>query len=388
MNITFNLKNPGAESSPVRLVVTHMGKVYRRGVGITLKTSQWTGGRRGQWTTNREAAARLKDIRLLLETRLDAYSTEEEIREAMDAALAEGKEDAEGGENARPTFWEYFDEWSNRDCPAKRQRRNTCSLIGSLMGRGADWEDVDTAYYFNLVRKMNAHGYSVNYRGSVISKLRTVMSEGYRLKYHRNEDFRQFRKTTEQPDTVYLTEAELDRLWAVELDDPMERQARDLFLIGCYTAARFSDYSRLAPENVSGGLITFSQRKTADTVVMPLSGKVRELLRRNGGRSPRMNQTVFNREIKKVCMKAGIGGRVQVTRSRGERHVTTWEPKWKMVSSHTARRTGATLLYMSGVPAAQCMMITGHRTEAAFMRYIRVTKEENARSLADNPFFR
>lgn len=387
MNISFNLKEPGAESSPVRLIVTHMGKVYRRAIGLTVRTSQWTGGRRGQWSTNAAANARMREIRIALETRLDVDSTGDEIREAMDAALSSG-EGAVAAAEGRPSFWEYFREWSDRDTPAQRQRRNAYKLIGDLMGRTADWEQVDSSFYFRLVRRMDGREYSVNYRGSVISKLRTVMSEGYRLKYHRNEDFRQFRKTTEQPDTVYLTEAELDRLRAVELDDPMERQARDLFLIGCYTAARFSDYSRLGPENVSGGLITFSQRKTADTVVMPLSGKVRELLKRNGGRSPRMNQTVFNREIKKVCMKAGISGRVQVTRSRGERHVTTWEPKWKMVSSHTARRTGATLLYMSGVPAAQCMMITGHRTEAAFMRYIRVTKEENARSLADNPFFR
>lgn len=256
------------------------------------------------------------------------------------------------------------------------------------MGTSTDWEWVDTAYYFRLVRKLNGQGYSVNYRRSVISKLKTVMSEGFKLKYHRNEDFRQFRKTTEQPDTVYLTEEELRRLWKLDLRDPMERRVRDLFLIGCYTAARFSDYSRLGPENISGGLVTFSQRKTADTVVMPLSGKVRELLKRNGGHAPEVNQTVFNLEIKTVCMKAGINAMVQVTRSRGERHVTTWEPKWRLVTSHTASRTGATLLYMSGIPAAQCMMITGHRTEAAFMRYIRVTKEENARSLADNPFFK
>lgn len=388
MNITFNLKNPGEVTSPVRLVVTHMGKVYRKSIGMTLKTSQWTGGRRGQWTTNRAAAARMKAIRLALEERLDAYSTEEEIREAIADALKEDKGEGKEGNVIRPTFWEYFEEWSARDCPGKRQKKNTCRLIATLMGTSADWEDVDTAYYFRLVRKLNAQGYSVNYRGIIVARLKTVMSEGYKLKYHRNDEFRQFKKTTEQPDTIYLTEEELGRLWEYEPLNDMEAHVRDLFLIGCYTAARFSDYSRLGPENTSRGMITFSQRKTADTVVMPLSGKVRTLLKRNGGRAPQVNQVVFNREIKKICKKAMINAQVQVTRSRGERHETTWEPKWKLVSSHTARRTGATLLYMSGVPAAQCMMITGHRSEAAFMRYIRVTKEENARSLAGNPFFK
>ena len=100
-----------------------------------------------------------------------------------------------------------------------------------------------------------------------------------------------------------------------------------------------------------------------------------------------MIQEVFNRKIKEVCIKAKINQRIEVTRSRGHRHETELVEKWKLVSSHTARRTGATLLYQSGVPASSCMVITGHRTESSFYKYIRTTKEENARSLANNPFF-
>ena len=62
-------------------------------------------------------------------------------------------------------------------------------------------------------------------------------------------------------------------------------------------------------------------------------------------------------------------------------------PRWELVSSHTARRTAATNMYKAGIPAISIMKITGHRTEAAFMRYIRISKEENAAMLADNPFF-
>lgn len=62
--------------------------------------------------------------------------------------------------------------------------------------------------------------------------------------------------------------------------------------------------------------------------------------------------------------------------------------KWEMVSAHTMRRTGAIMLYLSGEPTRQCMILTGHTTEENFLKYIRVTKEENARMLADNPFFK
>lgn len=62
--------------------------------------------------------------------------------------------------------------------------------------------------------------------------------------------------------------------------------------------------------------------------------------------------------------------------------------KWEIVSTHTARRTEATRLYLSGVLMRQCIMLTGHTAEENFRKYIRITKEENARMLDDNPFFK
>jgi hypothetical protein len=34
------------------------------------------------------------------------------------------------------------------------------------------------------------------------------------------------------------------------------------------------------------------------------------------------------------------------------------------------------------------MLITGHKTEQAFFRYIRVEKKENAKALSELPFFK
>lgn len=391
MNISFNLKDQKAEVSAVRLIITHKGKVYRKYTGISVKTKQWRKSKRdGQWPTNPDDSDKLKRIKLALESRLNEYSTEPEILLTIDDVLSQKSSyyTPIAATEKRPSFWEYFDSWSQKDVPAKRQRRNAYTLIGDVMGRATDWEGVNEAYYFRLVQQMNERKYSKNYQGSIISKLRTVMSEGYKLKYHHNEAFQNFKKFVEQPDTVYLTTAEVDKLWHLDLQDEMEKKVRDLFLIGVYTAARFSDYSKLSKDNISKGFITFNQQKTADSVVIPLSPRVAEILKRNGGHAPEVNQVVFNREIKTVCMKAKINDKVQVTRSKGARHETTTEPKWKLVSSHTARRTGATLLYKSGVPSRQVMLITGHKSEQAFRSYIRITKEENAQALQNNPFFK
>lgn len=63
--------------------------------------------------------------------------------------------------------------------------------------------------------------------------------------------------------------------------------------------------------------------------------------------------------------------------------------KWELISSHTARRSGATNLYNTGrIRINEIMQVTGHTTEKSFMRYIKNSKQDNARKMAGDGFFR
>ena len=78
---------------------------------------------------------------------------------------------------------------------------------------------------------------------------------------------------------------------------------------------------------------------------------------------------------------------VEVSKIRGDRKSVEKHQRWELVSTHTARRTGATLLYKSGVPIALCRLCTGHTTDQMFMRYLKIGKEEGAQLLAKSEFF-
>jgi integrase len=75
-------------------------------------------------------------------------------------------------------------------------------------------------------------------------------------------------------------------------------------------------------------------------------------------------------------------------RTVGTRVVKRLVKKYTLVSTHTARRTGATNMYLSGIPVARIMLLTGHKTEQSFFRYIRIEREENAKTLSEHPFFK
>ncbi len=62
--------------------------------------------------------------------------------------------------------------------------------------------------------------------------------------------------------------------------------------------------------------------------------------------------------------------------------------KHELISTHVARRSFASNLYLADVPSITIMKITGHKTEKSFLRYIRITQEENANKLLNHPFFK
>jgi integrase len=190
----------------------------------------------------------------------------------------------------------------------------------------------------------------------------------------------------EESESIALTEEELDSLAALNLKDrPALEKVRDLFLVGCHTGCRFSDISQIIPENISGGFIRIRQHKTGQRVVIPLHANVTALIEKYRGVLPTpISNQKFNFELKKIAEMAEINDRTHKAITRGGVRVSKSFQRWELVTTHTARRTFATNLYKSGFPSISIMAITGHRTEAAFLKYIKVTPEEHARKLREH----
>ena len=53
---------------------------------------------------------------------------------------------------------------------------------------------------------------------------------------------------------------------------------------------------------------------------------------------------------------------------------------------HTGRRSFATNMYKRRFPTIAIMRLTGHTTESNFLKYIKVTAEENALMMAEEFF--
>ena len=87
--------------------------------------------------------------------------------------------------------------------------------------------------------------------------------------------------------------------------------------------------------------------------------------------------------------KIGFNETVSYSYTRGGKLNTDTKEKWEMISSHTARRSAATNMYLTGrMKTYEIMQLTGHTTEKNFFRYIKVTSDDTAKSISGDVFFR
>ena len=84
---------------------------------------------------------------------------------------------------------------------------------------------------------------------------------------------------------------------------------------------------------------------------------------------------------------AGISEVITITETQGGVTITRECKKYELISTHTARRTGATNMYLAGIAPTAIRLITGHKSEKEFFNYIKVTKEQNAELLSKHPYF-
>ena len=257
-----------------------------------------------------------------------------------------------------------------------------------------DFETITVDFYNKYILFLSkTHNLSRNTVGKHIKTLKTFMSEATERGINDNLEFKKgkFKTLREEADTVYLSLDELKKIEKVDFSaSPRLAKVKDLFLIGCYTGLRFSDFTQIKPENIveSKSLIQVRTQKTGQRVSIPLHPVVKRILKKHDNLLPKAyTNQVMNRYIKEIASVAGIKENIETTITRAGKVEKKTQKKYKLISTHTARRSFATNLYLADVPAISIMKITGHNSEKSFLKYIRVTQEQNADKLLNHPFF-
>jgi integrase len=246
------------------------------------------------------------------------------------------------------------------------------------------FEDINKEFYesFKAFCYSPGENKEISTFAGYIKDIKSVMNEAKEagLQNHDGHKATSFLMPSYESDTKALTLEEVDQIHALDLsDNPRMDKIRDLFLIGCYSALRFSNFVNLKLENISEEFIRLRQVKTGDLVTIPIMQRLKRVLDKYQGTLPApVSNQEFNRMIKEVVKAAGLTYDVEVKSFAGGKLKIERKPIYELVSSHTARRSYATIMFKKGVPTMLIMSATGHKTESSFLKYIRANNEDKA----------
>lgn len=82
-----------------------------------------------------------------------------------------------------------------------------------------------------------------------------------------------------------------------------------------------------------------------------------------------------------MAQLAGMDEPQIIVHHKGNERYEDVVPKYEMISSHTGRRSFCTNQFLRGTPTLLIRRISGHKTEKAFLRYIRINEEEAAQAM-------
>ena len=170
------------------------------------------------------------------------------------------------------------------------------------------------------------------------------------------------------------------------------QQARDVFLIGCYTGQRVSDYNGLTDKNLvqieGHTFIKIKQKKTGNAVHFPLLDSIRDVMNRyDNCFPPKMSEPILRSNLKDAAQTADLNKMIQVSYNKGGEQVEKEVAQHRLVKTHTARRSFCTNHYIKGKPLQEIMEYSGHQTEREFLKYIRIEKEQKALAILKSGFF-
>jgi len=286
-------------------------------------------------------------------------------------------------------------------------------VLDRFIGKKAmKFEDLNKETVLRFSKFLESEGYLVKTINKYIVTFRALVNNALEdnliSDYGIPKLFYKMRETEgSKTKSIYLSETEIQALYDMPLEG-YDTKVRDVFLLGCYTGQRVSDYSRLSPENFSmtangTKVVRLVQEKTGNKVTVPvLNQNLLVIAQKYNYDIPHVPDVLINRYIKTIYK--GLSKSV-TSLSETEQTVITMKerdaekagkvtfkhidktlverPRYELVCTHTARRSCITNLYLTGMfDDHQLRSISGHKTQAAFENYLCMSGDEIAEKMA------
>ena len=224
-------------------------------------------------------------------------------------------------------------------------------------------------HYCETVKKHN-----VNTFGRNIGLIKTFLNYALENQYTKNDTYKKFKIKREVTPQVVLTHEEIMQLYKFVFQHSKLERVRDVFVFGCLTGMRYSDFKRVSRSNIQNDFILLRETKDKSKhLTIPLTSISKSILKKYDYKLPTISDQKFRDYLKEACKAVGFTQMVTSTKRIGNDIIKLKQPKYERISTHTARRSFVTVMLNKGIPPKAIMSITGHKSIKTFNSYYRPT---------------
>jgi hypothetical protein len=149
----------------------------------------------------------------------------------------------------------------------------------SFIDPSLSWGDITDEFLTDYHLFLDNEDVAINTIRTYLIGLKKALDDaklrGYRIPAQNYADI--LRSKSAPAISIYLTTAELRLLSEVELPERLD-QVRTKFLIGAFTGARYSDFSKFTSADISSGVLQYISEKTKVDCKVPIHVKLPALL--------------------------------------------------------------------------------------------------------------
>lgn len=405
INISFNLKEPKAtKETPILLVLRWDGQRLKTTTNERIKPTYWSLKNQrskdvtafnGRDTLNKNldvTESKIKEVYRELSAE-NQNVDKSEIKSKIDIIL--GRQIDKNIPRDFIPYVQYLIENKtgqiNPDTKRLYSERtfskyNRVAKLCKELDPNISFKSFDKKFYSTRFEKfLISKNFALNTIGKYTQALKTILVQAKIDKVLSTEYFKKYPVHKVESFNIYLTDSEIDQMYNLDLSaKPHLDRVRDIFVLGTQTGLRFSDIYRIKKHLINGEVLSIKTYKNNNVVEIPLFEKSKEILSKYNYELPKaISNQKFNEYIKEVGKRAGLTEVVIKTYTRATGDETTAQKKYELISSHTMRRSFCTNLYLKEYPILGICAISGHKTESEFIKYVKVSKQENAKRLID-----
>lgn len=399
MEVSFYLRKELLNKNglaPIRMHITFNGQLIKKSIkGVNTKPDQWKDKR-----MRIRANYKTEEYNFHVEYNQILDDLEERIRDIERYALLNkieltkefilDKLEQKQKINVEHDFFDTFEEFieTNRSVSSPNTTKGRITILNFLKDfqehRSTQiiLDNINNQFYEELREyAFEEKGVRNNYFSKIISIVKRFMSWAEERNYHTNTQYSKFKASEEEIEVIFLNTEELMTLYNFDFKSERLSKVRDFYCFGCFTGLRFSDIQNLKPSNIYEDYIKLNIKKTKQTDhIIPLNKFSQGILDKYKDTPfepvPSISSQKLNKYIKECCKAIGLHTPVTITRYVGSQRIDATMPKYELITSHTARKTFATVSLILGMTERFVKSVTGHKRDASFNRYVKIAEQE------------